>query len=93
MNKRTVASELEDHLHSFKFHTNGLCSDDQTSMLGTYMGVIHYERVAAAVAALPDPEKWLAAAEVWDHDLESTGSPTFGILAGEVRRQVAKLQK
>ncbi len=87
---RELASELEDHLQQFKFHTNGLRpGEDITSALGAYMGILHYDRIQAAIATRNNREEWLAAVEVWEHDHESTGSPSFGLLARWVRRIVA----
>lgn len=83
---------MEGHLQTFNYHTNGFDpTHTRSSMLGTYMGILHYDRIEAAVKARPQKNNWLVAAEVWEHDHGMTGSPTFKLLALEVRRQVEKL--
>lgn len=86
---RNIASELEDHLQTFKFHVNGF-DQSKTSMLGTYMGILCYDKIKEGFNALPDLRKWAIAAEVWEHDFKSAGSPTFRLLSLEIKRQIAK---
>lgn len=86
---RSIASELEDHLNSFRFHLNGF-DPSKTSTLGAYMGILQYDKIVEAFEALPDLRKWKLAAIVWEHDFQSTGSPTFHLLACEINRQIAK---
>ena len=86
---RNIACELEDHLQSFRFHLNGF-DQSKTSMLGTYMGILQYDKIVEAFNALPDLKKWAIAADVWEHDFQSAGSPTFRLLSLEIKRQIAK---
>jgi hypothetical protein len=88
--KREIATELEGLLQDHRFHLNGF-DQTRTSMLGTYRGVLDYQVVEKVVQDNPDLD-WAAGVEVWKYDFESTGSPTFNLLALEVERQIAKIQ-
>lgn len=81
--KRQITEELEELLHEHRFHVCGL-SPDRPSSLGTYMGVLDFGVISAVIENHPDRD-WKSAADVWDSDFDSTGSPTFRILAEYVR--------
>jgi len=85
---RTKALALEDLLHANRYHLNGF-DQSRTSTLGTYGGVLDFEVIRRVVEATPELD-WQAGVTYWQYSGESTGSPTFYLLASTVERLIGK---